>query len=117
MRYHKNTQHLCRNRHKYLILTQCQSIFYVHKTSMMVDHCIHHKQIPLIHLRYISLQIYNVQNLYIMDINSTFWHRAKIFFTSLKSLLLLITVRNKNRINPFFSEILQQTQNLRKILP
>ena len=33
---------------------QNQRIFYVHQTSMMVDHCTQHGQNPLIHLWYIT---------------------------------------------------------------
>ena len=47
-----------------------QSILYVHKASMTVDHCTQHKQNPLIHLRYITTyKLYDI-----MDMNVTFWH-------------------------------------------
>ena len=107
---------------------------------MMVDHCTEHEQNPLIHLRYtgfpqnkkladswthlltsssilptefvtkyISLQTYKSYDK--MDINATFWHKAKVYFTFIKSLSWLITVPNTcmNKINQFFSEISQQT--------
>ena len=57
VRYHKNTQQLWQNRHKYPILAQSQSIFYVHQTSMIVDHCTQHDQNPLIHLWHIVIII------------------------------------------------------------
>ena len=38
----------------------------------------------------------------IMDINATFWHRAKVYFACIKSLLWLLTVPNMNTINTFF---------------
>ena len=41
-----------KNRHKYPILAQSQGIFYVHKASMMADHCT--QQNTKIHLRYIT---------------------------------------------------------------
>ena len=38
-----------------------------------------------------------------MDINATFWHIAKIYFTCIKPLLWLVALSNMNKINPFFS--------------
>ena len=49
VRYHKNTQWLWQNMHKYLIVT----------ASMIIDHCTKHEQNPLIHLRYITTNIHN----------------------------------------------------------
>ena len=46
---------------------------YVHKVSMMVDHCTQYKQNPLIHLRYITI---NIQNLW----NN--WHKCYILVQS-----------------------------------
>ena len=45
-----------------------------------------------------------------MDINGTFRHRAKVYFTCIKSLKWAITVPNMNKINPFFLYIFQQTK-------
>ena len=42
-----------------------------------------------------------------MDINATFCHRAKVSCT-----LWLIIVPNMHKINPFFSEISQQTHKI-----
>ena len=108
VRYHKNTQQLWQNRHKYPILAQSQSICYVHKAAMMVDHCTQHEQNPLIHLQYIT--IYKIYK--IIDLNATFWHRAMVYFMCIKSLLWLITVPNMNKINTFFSEISQQKHKI-----
>ena len=58
------------DRHKYLILVQSQSIFYMHKAAMMVDHCIQHEQNPLNQLRYIIRKIqhlwYNQHKCYML---------------------------------------------------
>ena len=58
----ENTQQLWQNRNLYTypILAQSQSIFYLHKASMMLGHCTQHEQNPD------SSQIYittNIQNL------------------------------------------------------
>ena len=37
----------------------------------------------------------------IMDVNATFWHRAKVYFTCIKPLLGLIAIPNINKINTF----------------
>ena len=72
---------------------------------MMVHHYTQHEQNARIHLRYITTyKIYDI-----MDINATFWHTAKVYFTGTKSLLWLITVSNINTINPLVCEITQQT--------
>ena len=44
-----------------------------------------------------------------MGINATCWHRVKVYFTGIKSLLSLVTVPNMNKINRFFSEISKKT--------
>ena len=54
---------------KYPIMTQNQSIFYMCKASIMVDHCIQHEQNPD-SSQDISLQTYIYE---IVDINATFW--------------------------------------------
>ena len=58
-----------------------------------------------IHRFFSDIYHYKYDTIYkIVDINATFWHREKVYFTFIKSLLWLITV-NMNKINPFFSEI------------
>ena len=47
-----------------------------------------------------------------MEINTTFWHRAKVYFTCIMSLSWLIAVQTMNKINLFFSEISQQTNTI-----
>ena len=93
----QNTQQLWQNRLKYSILTPSQSIFHVHKATMMVVHLTYYKQNPLVHLRYINITIQNLWN------NGhkcyTFWH-----------ILRLITVPNMTK-SSLFSEILQQTHS------
>ena len=49
-----------------------------------------------------------------MYVNATFWHRAKIYFTCIKSLFWLITEPNVNNINLFFSTILQETDKIKE---
>ena len=94
MKIHK----LWQNWYKYPILAQSQSIFYLYnKASMMTDHSTHHEQNPD------SSWIYHYKNYEIM--NTTFWHRAIVYFTCIMSLLWLIAVANTNKINPFFSDI------------
>ena len=87
-------------------MAQIQGIFYVHQTSIMVNHCSQHKQNPPIHLRYITSNIQQLWN------NG---HICYIFAQSqdmpshmYQSLLSLIAVPNMNKINPFFSKITQQ---------
>ena len=76
-RSQKYTQ-LCPNMQKYPILVQNQVILYVHKASIMVDHCTQYEQTPRIHLRYITT---NIHNFWKMDINSTFLaHSQDIFY-------------------------------------
>ena len=59
----------------------------------MVDRCTQYEQSPLIHLRYITTnKIYEI-----MDINVTFWHRAQVYFTYIKSPLWLVTVPTMNK--------------------
>ena len=98
--------------HKYPIFGQRQGIVNVHDACMMVYHCIKHEQIPLNHLTYMTTNIQNLWNnghkYYILAL------RVKVYFTYIKVLWWLITVSNMTKINPFFSEILQQDITFKK---
>ena len=60
IKYEEKYTTVIQNRPKYPIFAQSPSIVYVHKASIMVDHCTQHQQNPLIHLRYMAT---NIQNL------------------------------------------------------
>ena len=64
-------------KHIYPILAQSQGIYYVHKASMMGDHCIptwtkSTDSSPIYH----SVQTYKIYD--VMDINAIFCHRANV---------------------------------------
>ena len=97
------------------MLAQSQSIFYVHKASMMADHCTQHEQNPLIHLiyHYKHTNFENVWNngykCYILaqSQGTCYMHQVHIVVD-------YCTKYEQNK--PFFSEILQQTHEMvRKI--
>ena len=98
----QNTQQLWQHRHKYPILAQSLSIFYVHKASMMVDHCTQYEQNPWIHIRYITTNIQNVWTLTIYEKIATItqnWGRDKFYFTCISSRWYLIMVPNMKKIH------------------
>ena len=80
----------------------------LYKATMIVDHCTQHEQNPLIHIRYITTNIQNLENnghkYYILA------QRQGIFYMH-QVPIVFITVPNMN-INPFISEILQQTHKM-----
>ena len=102
------TVHDRQNMHKYTSFTQSHGIVYVHQDCVMIDYCTRYK----IHwfISAISLQMYAIYS--IMDINATFWHKAKVYFTCIRPLLWLISVPIMNKIIFFFSKISQQTHKI-----
>ena len=105
--YHKSTQKLWQQKHNYPIIAQGQGICYVHKASMMVDHCTQHEPNLLIHLRSITTNIQHVLNhahkCYILAksqgilaIITQIWHRAKLYFTCISGPWYLIMLPNMN---------------------
>ena len=44
-----------------------------------------------------------------------YWQRANVYFTCIKPLLQLINILNMNKINPFISEISQETCKIDEI--
>ena len=84
----------------------------MHQVHTVVDYCTKCEQIwksTNSLLRYCNKHIKVKKNIVIF---TQIWNRAKYYFTCITNTWYLITIRNMNKINPFFSAISQQMHKM-----